>query len=74
MFLCNFKNHKTQHTNVNVNANVNANANVNHDNSVTSMDMCPSSTMTSASLNEARDIEFDEECTEEDEDEDVMVY
>ena len=38
------------------------------------MDMCPSSTMTSASLNEARDIEFDEECTEEDEDEDVMVY
>jgi hypothetical protein len=72
MFLCNFKNYKTQNSNANANININANANVNRDNSVTSMNVCPSSQMTSASLNYEEGEEEGEEGEEEGED--VMVY
>jgi|UniRef100_A0A6C0CE93 hypothetical protein len=71
MFLCNFKNHKTQ-----VTSDTSSLGNGCVDTSVTSMNVCPSSQMTSASLNYEEEAEGEEgeEGEEGKEEVDVMVY
>jgi hypothetical protein len=68
MFLCNFKNHKTAVSN-----DTSSLGNGCVDTSVTSMNVCPSSQMTSASLNYDEEAEG-EEGEEGKEEVDVMVY
>ena len=74
MFLCNFKNHKTTESVV-----TGATCNGCVDSSITSMNVCPSSQMTSASnIGEECDEDCAEDCDCEGEGEgeegDVMVY